>query len=302
MSQWNVIIFVYERDCDHRSIFAMDFANLIKFTKCANISVSIEYHSVKVHGNHAIYIREGKMTVEALRPITKGPKIVDAMTQQCRRHYDRAKHNVFIHSGHCYTKYLYSRGKRILLDSWADALERDKIRFDAVCFDCCYTSHADMLMMLCRIANYYIGTQSAGPDLGFLTSDLPRLICRADPDRVPDTLLRPWVHSFIRRNNRPIPGMAHYTSGVAVDLKQFCALEPDLKRVHFKPGTGEHARVEPDHEDYRRLKDLIAMLQHVRRADLADKVRETVLINVHSRLMHKQKFAKHLHGISTGVA
>ncbi len=294
----NLLLLVTEDDSNGLSHFFQDLSNLNEITKYDNINCHILYYSLKNHGNYYFNINKLGHRMQVVPKLNGDPKeYIDLTCQFLDDYYDSHSMNAFVFSSHCWNFFIRPFRKNIDSSPMVQHMEKQKMKFKFILFDCCNTSCIETLYLYRNVTDYLIGCQSSCPSIGFLTQDLSKLLHSSQNW---DKILKKITHAFIKRNDEHTIKRDLYETDCVVLTTKYANLIPSLfnNQVFYR---NQNARTQPTPNE-RTIFDLVTLLKsqsQIRNSqEILKWVKKTVLSYKQSKLMKTKPWAHKLHGIS----
>jgi hypothetical protein len=299
MTNLNLLILVTEDDSSGLSHFFQDLANLSEITKYDNINCHILYYSLKNHGNYYFNINKSRgHHMQVVPKLNMDPKeYMDLACQFLTDYYDPHSINAFVFSSHCWNFFIRPFRKNIDSLPMVQHMEKQKMKFKFILFDCCNTSCIETIFMWKSVTDYIIGCQSSCPSIGFLTQDLSKLLHSNDSW---ETILKKITVAFLKRNDEHTIKRDLYETDCVLLTTKYADEIPKLfnNQVFYRD---QNARTQPTPKE-RTIFDLVTLLESQTEVthckEIVKWVKKTVLSYKQSKLMQTKPWAHKLHGIS----
>ena len=299
----NLMILVTEDDKSGSSHFFLDLANLNTISSYKNINCHILYYSLKNHGNYYFHVSNGKHEMKPLSPLEINPtKYIDMACEFLLNFYDPNATNAFLFSSHCWTFHIRPFRRNISGFPLVTFMEKEKMKFKFILFDCCNTSCVETLYMYRNVTDYLVGCQSAAPSIGFLSRHLPKILSLHGYNKSWPFILKKIANAFLERNNtHDVKRDLYQTDCVVLSTKYASQIPEIFNDVTFY--RDHRARTQPTPQE-RTIFDLVTLLKYQdqmpssKKSEIWKWVKRTILQYKQSDLMKSQSWAHNLHGLS----
>jgi hypothetical protein len=292
MSNYNIMIYIYEDDKSLRSSFYNDLSDLLIAKN--KIPINIMYHSHYFFGSMMISIDGDKYIGKKIETIPcKYKYLKKDMTKFFKKNYKKGLKNIFIYGGHSH--YIF---KDPNLSLKTDIFEEFH-DIELLILDMCYGSYTNMLTTLVGKVNYVLCCETPGPYRGYMGGDFLKILLKKGNDVKKYKLM---VDNFIARNSAKslMEKKVNYrTDGVLISMEKYKMIIPIINELNSRDKLNKDKKCKIEDLYNYHFYDVICVLND---KEKEDKINECILYWKMNKLNkeHYNGKGKDLNGLSIG--